>query len=345
MCNETPLSRPPLTHTRALLLLQYYSHPCPHPPTHEHTAHAHAQPDWWFIGGRSKPGDTTVEAAIRNVRRELGLDFLPDRFRPVAAYSFCWSMRQQEPKENGTADISVIHALELQPDEVQRVKLDEREYEDARWWSAREILRGDFHPALKQAVLDWNVAVRLDVLRSATADAAAVSNGGNTSSSNSGGSTTPPTAAATTTTTNNSDDNHDSNTRLAGGDIQAVACAARTFVAALDAGRGPPGGVRVAFDSAAGTHAARYTVQPAWSLHDVEAAEVAVYARDDPADDRHGTGAGCKDFPQRAPLPATSIMSPAARNVAVVTCLVAGAAGFAAGVVVGRLARGVSNKL
>ncbi len=42
-----------------------------------------------------------------------------------------------------------------------------------RWWSARDILEGaGFHPALKQAVLDWNLARRrLSFLRSTTASA------------------------------------------------------------------------------------------------------------------------------------------------------------------------------
>lgn len=41
------------------------------------------------------------------------------------------------------------------------MQLDEREYDDARWFSASEILSGNrFHPALQQAVLDWNVSVR-----------------------------------------------------------------------------------------------------------------------------------------------------------------------------------------
>ena len=86
------------------------------------------QPDWWFIGGRSKPGDTTLDAAIRNVKRELGIELTSNRLQPIATYSFAWRMRQQPPQENGTADISVIHALELEDDEAANVVLDENEY-------------------------------------------------------------------------------------------------------------------------------------------------------------------------------------------------------------------------
>ena len=127
------------------------------------------QPDWWFIGGRSKPGDTTIDAAVRNVKRELGLSFEQSRFRVIATYSFAWEKRQQAPQTNGTADISVIHALVLRDDEVSKIVLDENEYDDAQWWSADDILTGAFHPALKQAVLDWRLARETDQLRDTVA--------------------------------------------------------------------------------------------------------------------------------------------------------------------------------
>ena len=49
------------------------------------------QPDWWFVGGRARPGDTTQGAAARNVKRELGLTVAPEyrenvlRFLAIAA--------------------------------------------------------------------------------------------------------------------------------------------------------------------------------------------------------------------------------------------------------------------
>lgn len=112
------------------------------------------QPHWWFIGGRAKPGETTQQAAARNVQRELGLQLPTSRFEVIANYSLVWQMRTQAPAENGTADISTLHRLVLSPKEAEGVKLDEKEYRDARWWSCDEVLTGDFHPALKQAVRD-----------------------------------------------------------------------------------------------------------------------------------------------------------------------------------------------
>ena len=86
------------------------------------------QPDWWFVGGRARPGDTTHGAAARNLKRELGLTIDPARFEVLAHYSFVWRFRQQAPQANGTADISTVHTLRLTAEEAETVKLDEREY-------------------------------------------------------------------------------------------------------------------------------------------------------------------------------------------------------------------------
>mmetsp|Transcript_32848 Transcript_32848/g.48920 ORF Transcript_32848/g.48920 Transcript_32848/m.48920 type:complete len:249 (-) Transcript_32848:665-1411(-) len=112
------------------------------------------QPDWWYIGGRSKPGETPEEAAARNVRRELKLDIPVERFEVIANYSFVWQFRQQAPQGNGTADISTVHCLELSEEEVSKAEFDNKEYAECKWWEVEEVLAGEFHPALKQAIWD-----------------------------------------------------------------------------------------------------------------------------------------------------------------------------------------------
>ena len=113
------------------------------------------QPDWWFVGGRARPGDTTQAAAARNVKRELGLAIDAARFEVLAHYSFVWRFRQQAPQANGTADISTVHTLRLTAEEAAAVKLDEREYRDSRWIATTEVIEGEgFHPALRQAARD-----------------------------------------------------------------------------------------------------------------------------------------------------------------------------------------------
>lgn len=112
------------------------------------------QPDWWFIGGRAKPGDTTRSAASRNVKRELGLDVTPNRFKAIATYSMVWQRRAQPPVENGTADISTVHVLQLTAAEEAQVVLDPKEYDASGYVTLDAVLAGSYHPCLKQAVRD-----------------------------------------------------------------------------------------------------------------------------------------------------------------------------------------------
>ena len=115
------------------------------------------QPDWWFVGGRTRPGDTPAEGAARNVKRELGLAIETRRFVHVNTYSFVWNYRQQAPTTNGTADASTVFELPLTQAEADGLgpsKFDEKEYADAAWVGPLDILEGDYHPALQQAVRD-----------------------------------------------------------------------------------------------------------------------------------------------------------------------------------------------
>ena len=38
------------------------------------------QPDWWYMGGRARPGEGPQEAAARILRRELSLQLDASRF-------------------------------------------------------------------------------------------------------------------------------------------------------------------------------------------------------------------------------------------------------------------------
>lgn len=129
------------------------------------------QPDWWFIGGRSRPGDTTAAAAARNVKRELGLEFEEARFEVVANYSMVWSYRQQAPTSNGTADLSTIHALFLtQQEETEGVPaLDPKEYHESQWWTIAEVLGDEkrFHPLLRNSLQALESKIAFEKLEAA----------------------------------------------------------------------------------------------------------------------------------------------------------------------------------
>ncbi|OLQ04809.1 Dual specificity protein phosphatase 1B [Symbiodinium microadriaticum] len=117
----------------------------------------HPQPDWWFIGGRAKPGETPQQAASRNLRRELGLEVPSSRLKVIGCYSLTWAVRAQAPADHGTADISTVHSMVLHPEEERQLKIDEEEYADLRWHTKQEVLTGEFHPVLKQAIRDLQV--------------------------------------------------------------------------------------------------------------------------------------------------------------------------------------------
>jgi len=115
------------------------------------------QPDWWLIGGRSRPGQSPSEAASSNVRRELKIDAKPERFKVVGSYNLVWDMREQEPKNNGTCDISTVHALVLTEEEFrasEKSMFEKKEYTEVNWTSINTILQGQYNPALQQFVRD-----------------------------------------------------------------------------------------------------------------------------------------------------------------------------------------------
>mmetsp|Transcript_5092 Transcript_5092/g.7746 ORF Transcript_5092/g.7746 Transcript_5092/m.7746 type:complete len:251 (-) Transcript_5092:317-1069(-) len=130
------------------------------------------QPDWWFIGGRSRPGDTTIAAAKRNVKRELGLDFPESRFEVVANYSMVWSYRKQEPTTNGTADLSTIHTVYLTKEEETAgiPELDANEYHESKWWAMDDVISQTdrFHPCLIAATKALKAKVAFEMLEKAT---------------------------------------------------------------------------------------------------------------------------------------------------------------------------------
>lgn len=88
--------------------------------------------DWWVNGGRMRAGEHYGEAAARLMRAEIGLDLAPERFRLVGHYNLIWDQRAQEPREYGCHTLSATHAIELDADEVGRIRLNE-EYDGSRW--------------------------------------------------------------------------------------------------------------------------------------------------------------------------------------------------------------------
>jgi len=128
------------------------------------------QPDWWFFGGRARPGEAPQEAAVRNMKRELGLELVPARFEVVGTYSLVWEKRAQEPIGHGTADISTVHRLILSDEELASIAIDEQEYANTSWFECDEVLAGQFHPAIKQAIRDMRVVKAYEAMAASIAE-------------------------------------------------------------------------------------------------------------------------------------------------------------------------------
>lgn len=129
------------------------------------------QPDWWFVGGRMFPGETPKQSCCRLLKRELGLEIDTARLIPICCQSLAWAMREQLPKENGTTDSQFVLSLQMEASEVDKVVLDEKEYEASQWLEPQAILGGDFHPALKFAVRSLLGARKMSELQLAVAAA------------------------------------------------------------------------------------------------------------------------------------------------------------------------------
>ncbi|MBI2039439.1 MAG: NUDIX domain-containing protein [Candidatus Niyogibacteria bacterium] len=94
---------------------------------------------WWWIGGRMAAHETKEEAAVRNFRRETGLEISEDRLKLVAIVDCRWKDRAQPPQEIGCHPATYVFTIELTAEERAGVSanLDAQEYE-------REIGLSDF---------------------------------------------------------------------------------------------------------------------------------------------------------------------------------------------------------
>lgn len=85
---------------------------------------------FWWIGGRMAPCETKEEAAIRNFKRETGLELTADRLRLIAVFDYRWKDREQEPQIMGCHTVVYTFIVELSNEELAFVSshLDEGEY-------------------------------------------------------------------------------------------------------------------------------------------------------------------------------------------------------------------------
>ena len=102
---------------------------------------------WHSIAGGVEPGETELDAAIRELREETGLDAGDDLF--AIGHRFSYSLDEDPPARRrlfppGTTDVEVETFVAVVP-EGWEPELD-HEHDDYRWCSAeeaRELLRWD----------------------------------------------------------------------------------------------------------------------------------------------------------------------------------------------------------
>lgn len=86
---------------------------------------------WWWIGGGMAPDDTKEAAAIRNFKRETGLELSSSRLELAAVLDYRWKDRAQLPQEIGCHMMAYTFVVELTAEELlsSSANLDPIEYE------------------------------------------------------------------------------------------------------------------------------------------------------------------------------------------------------------------------
>lgn len=86
---------------------------------------------WWWIGGRMAPDETKEEAAVRNFKRETGLELHQNRLKLVAVFDYRFKNRAQPPQEIGCHMLGYTFTIELTTEEIVKISsnLEREEYE------------------------------------------------------------------------------------------------------------------------------------------------------------------------------------------------------------------------
>lgn len=102
---------------------------------------------WWWIGGRMAAYETKEAAAVRNFKRETGLELTHNRLKLAAVFDYLCKNRAQVPQEIGCHMLGYTFVVELTPEETASVgaNLDKVEYESQDGLTAfsRELLASE----------------------------------------------------------------------------------------------------------------------------------------------------------------------------------------------------------
>ena len=94
-------------------------------------------------GGYLNQGETAREAAVRELREEVGIAVVPGQLEQALEVTHDWE---------GKHDHVVIFTLELE--ERPNIQVDHREVVEAFWFDPEQIAGENVFPPLKQAIAD-----------------------------------------------------------------------------------------------------------------------------------------------------------------------------------------------
>jgi ADP-ribose pyrophosphatase YjhB (NUDIX family) len=114
---------------------------------------------WWLLGGRMVAGESPLDTAARKLAEEAHLfSVAPERFRYVGVYSTCFAHREQEPVQHGSHTVNLAFQVELTPDELGKLDLNEEYAPDWKWVNFEDVgllLMGtSMDQALQQVITD-----------------------------------------------------------------------------------------------------------------------------------------------------------------------------------------------
>src|SRR3954451_6034621 len=82
---------------------------------------------WGAPGGGIKPYEAPVQAAIREVSEELGLQFTPEQLRHALAVEHYWDNRRDK-----------VQIFEVEVSDAPKIRIDNREIIEARFFTSAE---------------------------------------------------------------------------------------------------------------------------------------------------------------------------------------------------------------
>lgn len=112
----------------------------------------------WIFGGRMKPGESLRDTARRNIKREIGIDVDPKRFRISDVYNIMWGGRNEPPREYGFQTMMTIMMYECDPEEARQAVSADQTHASLCWYSRKELhdleQAGELHPFLPEILRD-----------------------------------------------------------------------------------------------------------------------------------------------------------------------------------------------